>query len=115
MTGETELGSYSSIDLNKGVTNVERSTFEEEKLELDRLREDLLAQKKELSEQIAQSGSKRDALLVEKAELVNRQLLPGDIGDVPTRQMLLRALLDENRIEKERKKRGTETAQIVTG
>ena len=66
--GETELGSYSFIDLSKVMSNVDRSTFEEEKLELCRLREDLLAQKKELSEQISHSSSKRDALLVEKAE-----------------------------------------------
>ena len=35
---------------------------------------------------------------------MNRQLLPGDIGDIPTRQMLLRALLDEDMLEKGRKK-----------
>ena len=39
--GETDLGSYSFIDLNKAPSPVDRSTFEEEKLELDRLRAEL--------------------------------------------------------------------------
>ena len=104
VTGETELCSYSYIDLNKGLSSVDRSSFEEEKLELGRLKQELLEQKKQLSEQIAQGAAHRDSLLKEKAELVDRQLLSGDNSSENSRRMLLRALLDENRIEKERKK-----------
>ena len=51
------------------------------------------------------SSAKKDSLLKEKADLVDRQLLTDDNNDSQSRQKLLRALLDEDRLEKERKKR----------
>ena len=89
---------------SKVVDQVERSSFEKEKLELEAMRADLMRQQNELAEKVRLGEEKRDHLFLEQNELLRQQLARGQMDSTQERQATLRSLLDEDMLEKERKK-----------